>query len=75
MKEHLPWLVPLLISIMIGFANLYSLQEKVEEIHKIQQEQGIEAIKKVDYLEYRVGTLEKFCCSEIEEKNETRIKK
>ena len=64
-QEMMPWLAPIIFSLIIGIFQLYGLIEKVHIIENTQQTEGVKAIKKLDNISYRVERLEEFCCDEI----------
>jgi len=63
-SEVLPWLVPLLISMLLGYAKLYEVVNLVEKVALRQDTEGRMAIKEVNNLRWRVHNIEKYCCKE-----------
>jgi hypothetical protein len=65
-SEHLAWLVPLIITLLIAFGQMYSLTQKVYEMDKKQTTIGAEAINKLGKIENRIQVLEHYFCAEVE---------
>ena len=64
-NNTLPWLIPLLMAILLGGYNLYSLIHRVDVLEYQSETEGKEAIKQLDNVDARVRRLEEFCCGEI----------
>jgi hypothetical protein len=66
MKDYLQWLVPLGITLLIAFAQMYELKDRVDKIESVRQTRGEAAIKKVSELENRIEVLESYFCYKVE---------
>lgn len=64
-KDHLPWLVPLLISILVGGFQLYGLIHRVDALEELDRTRGNAAIAQLHDVDNRVKRLEEFCCGEV----------
>jgi hypothetical protein len=64
-SQILPWLIPLIITLFIGGARLYELNDKVISIQHKQNTEGVKAIKELSDLKWRVHNIEEYCCQEI----------
>jgi hypothetical protein len=65
LKEHLPWLVPLLISVLIGGIHIYGLIDRVNKLELTSRTRGNAAINQLQNVDNRVKRLEEFCCGEL----------
>ena len=63
-SHHLSWLIPLAITLVIGFAQVYALQGKVDRIEKANETEGRQALIRLAKLEERVKIIDEFCCGE-----------
>jgi hypothetical protein len=64
-KEHLPWLIPLLISVLIVGFQIFGLLNRVTTLENISRTKGEQAIEKLERVDARVSRLEEFCCGEV----------
>ena len=64
MKEHLPWLVPLLLVLFSGGAQIYELVGQVDVIKTKQEKVTADYIDRIHNLEFRLDVLERFCCKD-----------
>jgi hypothetical protein len=61
---HLPWIVPLLMTLAAGGFQIYSLIGQVQELEYAQRTTGRAAIEELDSIKYRVSELERYCCQD-----------
>ncbi len=64
-KEHLPWIVPLLISVLVGSVQIYGLISRVDALEETGRTRGDAAISQLQQVDNRVKRIEEFCCGEI----------
>jgi hypothetical protein len=65
-RDHLPWLIPLLVSILaVGF-QIYGLIHRVDALEESSRTRGESAIIQLQKVDNRVSRLEEFCCGEVE---------
>jgi hypothetical protein len=66
LQDTLPWLIPLAITMLIAFAQMYELKDRVDKIESVRNTRGEAAIKKVNDLENRVAVIESYFCYKVE---------
>jgi len=64
-RSMLPWLIPLVFTILAAGFQLWSLIDKVAEIEGIQIEKGDSAMERLRVVENKVSRIEEMCCSEV----------
>jgi len=64
-KDALPWLVPLLLSMLVGGYQLYSVVDRVVVLEENSRTTGVRAIEQLQEVDSRVKRLEEFCCGEV----------
>ena len=62
----LPWLIPLLLSMMIGFSRIYMLLDRVSALEVSIKSGYSREHDKIINVDARVRRLEEFCCSEVD---------
>jgi len=65
-KNALPWLIPLLVSMLLGGYQIWSLVDRVEALEESDRTKGEAAIRQLQSVDSRVARLEEFCCGELE---------
>jgi Flp pilus assembly protein TadG len=63
-SSHLPWIVPLLMTLAAGGFQIYSLIGQVKNLERAQATTGRAAIEQLSQLEHRVSELERYCCED-----------
>ena len=63
-REHLPWLVPLLLVLLSGGAQIYALIGRVDTIETRQNSSAKTDLVLLHDLKYRIETIERFCCED-----------
>ena len=64
MKDYWSWLGPLIVAILIGFAQVYSLIDRVNVIEERNRTEGTQALKELNDLKNRVQIIEAYCCGD-----------
>jgi len=65
-KAHLPWMIPLLMTLLMGSFQMYSLIDRVATLEENGRTRGEAAILQLQEVDNRVKRLEEFCCGEVE---------
>jgi len=64
-KDMMPWLAPILISLIVGAFQVYGLIDRVNTLEITGRTRGDTAIAQLQNVDNRVKRLEEFCCGEI----------
>jgi len=64
MKDNWGWLGPLLIALLVAFAQVYSLIGRVEKLEEKVYVQNVKAIKLLNTVDNRLSIVESYCCEE-----------
>jgi len=66
LSQHLPWLIPLLLALLVSFGQLHTLANRVDVIEHQQNTDGKQAVKELTALKERVNSIEHYCCPELD---------
>ncbi len=64
MKDHLSWIIPVGLTLLVAFGQMYALTQDVKEMKHTSETKGAKAYERLSNLEYRVDVMERFCCQE-----------
>jgi hypothetical protein len=64
-KDALPWLVPLIVTLLaVGF-QMYGMIDRVDKLEETGRTRGDAAIAQLQNVDNRVSRLEELCCGEV----------
>ncbi len=62
---QLPWLAPIIISLLISVFQVYGLIDRVNTLEEYSRTRGDTVIQQLQDINSRVKRIEEFCCGEI----------
>jgi len=61
---QMPWVAPIIISLLIGAFQVYGLIDRVDALEETGRTRGDAAIQQLQDVDHRVSRVEELCCGE-----------